>query len=133
MYLLLHAATWIVNPFFQGSVVAPPPRVPLPRPAVNAPMVAINQNLVAAGRVADGTLNIDFDIVEAAWRPEGPNDPVVRVFAFAERGKTPQVPGPIIRAQAGTRVQLSLRNRTDSSLMMSGFRQSLKRSEDGAV
>jgi manganese oxidase len=130
MYLSLHAAIWIVNPLLQGSVVPPPPRVPLPRPAANAPMVVINQNLVGAGRVADKTLNIDFDIVEAAWRPEGPNDPVVRVFALAERGKTPQVPGPMIRAQAGTRVRLSLRNRTDSSLMMSGFRQSLKRSDD---
>jgi len=130
MSLALHAAIWIVSPLLQGSVVKPPPRAPLPRPAVNAPMVTINENLVGAGRVRDKILNVELDIVEAAWRPEGPNDPVVRVFALAERGKTPQVPGPMIRANVGTTVRLSLRNRTDSSLMMSGFRQSLSQSDD---
>jgi FtsP/CotA-like multicopper oxidase with cupredoxin domain len=73
---------------------------------------------------------VALDIVEAAWQPEGSDDPVVRALALAEPGKTPQVPGPLLRAPVGTRVHLTLRNRSDSAVMMSGFRQSLKAADD---
>ena len=93
-------------------------------------MVVINQNRVPAGTLAKRVLSLDLDIVEAAWRPEGPEDPVVRILALAERGKAPQVPGPLLRAPVGTTVRLSLRNRSDTALMMSGFRQSVKAGDD---
>ncbi len=93
-------------------------------------MVAVNQNRVPAGRIVNGTLSLSLDIVEAAWQAEGANDPVVRILALAERGKTPQVPGPMLRAAAGTTVRLSLRNRTDSAVMMSGFRPALPADAD---
>ena len=127
----LHAAVLAAAlPLLQEAVVAPPPRVPLPRPVANAPMAAINQNRVPAGRLSRGTLTIALDVVEAAWQPEGSSDPVVRVLALAEPGKTPQVPGPLLRAPVGTTVRLTLRNRSDSALMMSGFRQSLSAKDD---
>ena len=46
------------------------------------------------------------------------------------RGKAPQVPGPLLRAPVGTTVRLTLRNRSDSALMLSGFRPSLQASDD---
>ena len=125
-----HVAFAVAIPLLQDAVVAPPPRVPLPRPVANAPMAAINQNRVPAGRLVKGVLTVELDVVEAAWQPEGDDDPVVRVLALAERGTKPQVPGPLLRAPVGTTVRLSLRNRSDSSLTFSGFRQALAAKDD---
>lgn len=129
-FVALHAVLALAAPLLQDAVVPPPPRLPLPRPAANAPMAAVNQNLVPAGRLSRGTLTLALDVVEAAYRPEGADDPVVRILALAEPGKAPQVPGPLLRAPAGTTVRLTLRNRSDSALMFSGFRQSLKAEDD---
>lgn len=128
--MMLPALVWVVTPLLQDAIVKPLPRLPLPRPVANAPMVDINQNRVPAGRLDKGTLTLALDIVEAAWRAEGPEDPVVRVLALAERGKAPQVPGPMLRGEVGTKVRLSLRNRSDSAIMMSGFRHSLSAGDD---
>ena len=126
----LHAMLWVTTPLLQDAIVKPLPRQPLPRPVANAPMVLINQNRVPAGTLEKRTLTLNLDIVDAAWRAEGPADPVIRILALAERGKAPQVPGPMLRAPVGTTVRLSLHNRSDSALMMSGFRQSLKAEDD---
>jgi len=126
----LHALLAAAVPLFQDAVVTPPPRLPLPRPAASAPLATVNQNLVAAGRLVKGTLTLELDVVEAAYQPDGGSDPVVRILALAERGKTPQVPGPLLRAPVGTTVHLSLRNRSDSALMFSGFRQSMPAKDD---
>jgi len=126
----LHAMVWVATPLLQDAIIAAPPRRPLPRPAANAPMATINQNRVPAGKLAKGTLAMSLDIVAAAWQPDGSDDPVVPILALAEPGKAPQVPGPLLRAPVGTTVRLTLRNRSDSSVMMSGFRQSLSPEND---
>lgn len=114
----------------QESVVPPPPRLPLPRPVANAPVTQVNDNRHPAGSRTGGTLALALDIVEAAFQAEGPHDPVVRALAFAERGKAPVVPGPLLRAPVGTVVTLSLRNRTDSAVMIGGLRPSLPADQD---
>ena len=130
MLFALHAALIAAVPLLQDAVIAPPPRVPLPRPVANAPMAAINQNVVSAGRLSKGTLTVALDVVEAAWQPEGAGDAVVRVLALAEAGKAPQVPGPLLRAPVGTTLRLTLRNRSDSAVMLSGFRPGLTAADD---
>jgi FtsP/CotA-like multicopper oxidase with cupredoxin domain len=130
MLSVLHAVLAAATPLLQDAIVAPPPRVPLPRPAAGAPMAVINQNRIPAGTLRNGTLTIALDVVEAAWQAEGPEDPVVPVLALAERGKAPQVPGPLLRAPQGTTVKLTLRNRSDSAVMLSGFRYSLAAEHD---
>src|SRR5215218_6099127 len=129
-FIPLHAVLAVALPLVQDAVVSPPARIPLPRPAASAPVAAVNQNLVAAGRRSRDTLTLALDVVEAAYQPEGPEDPVVRILALAERGKAPQVPGPLLRAPVGTTVRLTLRNRSDSALMFSGFRPALKAADD---
>ena len=116
--------------FQQESVMPPPPRIPLPRPVANAPVAETNNNTHGAGTWSGKTLSLSLDIIEAAYQPEGPLDPVVRAFAFAEPGKAPVIPGPMIRATLGTTVHLSLRNRTDSSLFLGGLRPSLPGERD---
>jgi FtsP/CotA-like multicopper oxidase with cupredoxin domain len=104
------------------SVVAPPPRLPLPRPATNAAMATINDNRVPAGERRGDTLDLRLEVVEAAWRPEGADDSAVPVLAFAEPGKAPSVPSPLVRARVGTVVRLTLRNAVDSALVIGGLR-----------
>ena len=114
----------------QESAVPPPPRMSLPRPAAGAPIAAVNQNQVAAGTLTGGTLTLALDIVEAGFQAEGPHDPVVRILAFAEPGKAPVVPGPMIRGSLGTTVRLTLRNRTDSAVFVGGLRRTLSAGRD---
>jgi FtsP/CotA-like multicopper oxidase with cupredoxin domain len=114
----------------QESAVPPPPRVPLPRPVANAPLARVNDNRRPAGSRSGKTLTLSLDVIEAAYQPEGEHDPVVRVLAFAESGKAPQVPGPMLRAPVGTTVRLTLRNRSDSAIMMGGLRRSLPEERD---
>jgi manganese oxidase len=129
-FIPLHAVLVAAVPLLQDAVIPPPARVPLPRPAASAPVATANQNLLAAGIRVRDTLTLALDVVEAAYQPEGSDDPVVRILALAERGKTPQVPGPLLRVPVGTTVRLSLRNRSDSALMFSGFRPTLKAADD---
>src|SRR5829696_9120561 len=114
----------------QESVVPPAPRVPLPRPVANAPMSRVNDNRRPTGSLSGGTLTLSLDVVEAAYQPEGEHDPVVRILAFAEPGQKPQVPGPMLRAPLGTTVRLTLRNRSDSAVMLGGLRPSMPAKSD---
>jgi FtsP/CotA-like multicopper oxidase with cupredoxin domain len=114
----------------QESVVPPAPRKPLPRPVANAPLTRVNDNRRPAGNLSGGTLTLSLDIVEAAYQPEGEHDPVVRVLAFAESGKTPEIPGPLLRAPVGTTVRLTVHNRSDSAVMLGGLRRSMPADRD---
>jgi len=127
---LLAALLVASAPQQQESIVPPPPREPLPRPVANAPLTQVNDNRTAAGALANGTLTLSLDVVEAAYQAEGPTDPVVRAFAFAEPGKAPVVPGPLVRAPLGTLVRLTVRNRTDSALVLGGMRRKLPAGRD---
>ena len=114
----------------QESVLPPPPRLALPRPLASAPIAQVNDNRRPAGTLANGTLTLALDIVEAGYQPEGDHDPVVRVLAFAEAGKAPSVPGPLLRAPLGTTVKLTIRNRSDSAVMLGGLRHSMPADRD---
>lgn len=127
---VLAALTLLSVPFLQESVVPAPPRGSLPRPLPGAQVAQVNQNRQVAGSLERGTLTLSLDIVEAALQAEGEHDPVVRAMAFAEPGQEPVVPGPLIRAPLGTTVRLTLRNRTDSALVLGGLRRSITAAQD---
>jgi FtsP/CotA-like multicopper oxidase with cupredoxin domain len=80
--------------------------------ATPAPMVAANDNRVPAGVLKDGVLTLHLVATVARWQPEGQTaiDPVRIIQAFAEEGKAPQIPGPLIRVPEGTEVRMTLRN-----------------------
>jgi FtsP/CotA-like multicopper oxidase with cupredoxin domain len=130
MSVPIHAVLLFTASLMQESVVPSPPRMPLPRPVANAPIAQVNDNRQPTGTRSGGTLNLSLDIVEAAYQPEGEHDPVVRILAFAERGKMPQVPAPMIRATLGTTVRLTVRNQTDSAVVLGGLRPSLPAGQD---
>ena len=89
-------------------------------PAV--PNVVPNDNRVPAGRYRGDTLVLDLEVRLARWRPEAPGDSGVVVAAFAEVGKAPQIPAPLIRVRAGTRILATIRNALpDSTIRLRGL------------
>jgi FtsP/CotA-like multicopper oxidase with cupredoxin domain len=96
----------------------------------NASLARVNDNRRPAGHLSGGTLTLSLDIVEAGYQPEGEHDPVVRALAFAVTGEAPQVPGPLLRAPVGTTVHLTVRNRSDSAVMLGGLRRSMPADRD---
>jgi FtsP/CotA-like multicopper oxidase with cupredoxin domain len=130
MALPVLAALLLASAPLQESVVPARPRVPLPRPVANAVVAEVNNNRQPAGRLTGRTLTVSLDIVESAYQPEGEHDPVVRALAFAETGKAAQIPGPLLRAPVGTTVRLTLRNRSDSAVMLGGLRPSMPAERD---
>jgi len=86
------------------------------------PVAEANENRIAAGALRDGTLEIGLTVVHAAWHPEGPGAPGLKVAAIAETGHVPSVPAPLIRVEAGTRVRVTLHNElTDTSVAFFGL------------
>ncbi len=73
----------------------------------------MNDNRRPAGVLANGVLTLDLDVRQGRWQPEGPDGIVLTVPVFAEHGKPPDVPGPLIRVPAGTRVKMRLHNALD--------------------
>jgi FtsP/CotA-like multicopper oxidase with cupredoxin domain len=130
MTSLLLAALMLGPTQFQESVMPMPARMPLPRPAAGASLAQVNDNRRPAGTLSAGTLTLALDIVEAGYQPEGEHDPVVRILAFAEPGKPPVVPGPLLRAPLGSLVRLLVHNRTDSAVIVGGLRRSLPANRD---
>lgn len=91
--------------------------------AASVPTARPNDNRVAAGSMRDGKLRLDLDVVRAGWHPDRDVDTAVTVLAFAERGKSPTIPGPLLRVTQGTVVRATVRNLIpDSTLIVHGLR-----------
>lgn len=120
----------VVGVLLNAQLVASLPRIPLPKPAANVSRAMVHQNTVSAGVLTGTRLRVDLDVMESAWHPESANDPEVPILAFAERGRPPVVPGPLIRAPLGTTVTVSIRNTSDSALTVYGLRPGSKSEND---
>jgi FtsP/CotA-like multicopper oxidase with cupredoxin domain len=51
------------------------------------------------------------------WHPDGDRAPGAEVPAFAEAGKPPEIPGPLIRVPAGTDVALTVHNAVPNTVL----------------
>lgn len=80
-----------------------------------------NDNRVAAGVLRNGVLTLRLDVRDGRWSPDGTDGPSMVMPMFAEAGRRPQNPGPLIRVPAGTRIQVSVRNALDSTLVVHGL------------
>ena len=124
------AMSAVFGVMLHAQLIAAMPRVPLPKPSAAAARAVVHQNRVSAGRMVGNTLRLDLDIVESAWAPEGKEAPELPILAFAERGKAPLVPGPLVRVPQGTVVILTLRNRSDSALVVGDLRPAVSGTVD---
>jgi FtsP/CotA-like multicopper oxidase with cupredoxin domain len=109
------------------SVFASPgaalPHIGAPASADRAPSrTRANDNRRPAGIFRDGKLELKLDIVNAQWFPEAETGPSVTMQAFAEAGRAPEIPGPLIRVPEGTEIHITLHNAlTDSEVVVHGW------------
>ena len=88
------------------------PSVLFAQPAKNSalPQLAANDNRTPAGQLKDGVLKLRMELREGRWYPEEEGGGYRDVYAFAEEGRTPQTPGPLIRVPEGTEIRARVRN-----------------------
>ena len=82
------------------------------------PAIAANDNRIPAGRRAGTTLALDLDVTRGRWFPDGPGSTAIPIEAFAERGRAPQIPGPLVRVRVGTDVRVRVRNTLATPLVL---------------
>ena len=86
------------------------------------PVVQANDNRAPAGTLRGDTLRLALEVREARWFPEAADGPSVAVTVFAEDGKAPSIPGPLIRVRTGATLDVSVTNRlADSTLRVHGL------------
>lgn len=83
--------------------------------------VSGNDNRTPAGRYVGDTLVLRLTVATVAWHFVGDSNPALTVAAFAEEGKTPTIPAPLIRATAGTPIHVVIRNSFDDTLIVRGL------------
>jgi FtsP/CotA-like multicopper oxidase with cupredoxin domain len=80
-----------------------------------------NDNKRSAGILKTGVLTIDLEAREGMWFPETHEGEGIRVYAFAEKGKPLQLPGPVIRVAEGTIIKATIKNKLDTAMTLHGF------------
>ena len=92
-------------------------------PISTRPMARANDFQRTAGVVRNGVLTVKLVAQRAQWRPASDTGVALPADAFGEEGAAPSVPGPLLRATVGTRVQATIRNALPETLVVSGLRE----------
>src|SRR5688500_677978 len=91
-------------------------------PARPVERVVPNDNRIAAGVLVKGVLTLRLEARLGRWFPDGPIGPSLVMPMFAEAGRPPRNPGPMIRITAGPTTRVSVKIALgDSSLMIYGL------------
>ena len=80
-----------------------------------------NDNRTPAGTMVGDTLVLRLSVTPAQWHILGESQRAVDVLAFAEEGKPPMIPAPLIRARIGTPIRVELRNPLADTLVVRGL------------
>lgn len=80
-----------------------------PQSSTSPPVVQANPNTVTAGTLHDGVLTLTLEAKSSLWRFNDAHSPMT-LAAFSALGKSPLMPGPLIRVPVGTEVRLTIRN-----------------------
>lgn len=99
----------VLNSFALASLALPIQAAQLSSAIVSGSTQA-NANRISAGELKNGCLTLHLELRKGEWHPEAEIGPGLKVYAFAEEGKAPQVPGPLIRVPEGTEIRVTLRN-----------------------
>ncbi len=84
--------------------------------------VTANENRRPAGVLREGKLELKLEVVNAQWFPEAESGPSITMEAFAEQGRAPEIPGPMIRVQEGTEIHVTVHNSLpDSEVVVHGL------------
>lgn len=80
-----------------------------------------NDNKKTAGVLQNGVLSINLEARKGMWFPETHEGEGIKVYAFAEKGKPLQLPGPQIRVPEGTIIKATIHNKLDTAMVLHGF------------
>ncbi|MBV9037646.1 MAG: multicopper oxidase domain-containing protein [Acidobacteriaceae bacterium] len=94
------------------------------------PGIAANTNQHAAGVLTGGELTVELEIREGTLYPEDESGPHIQVYAFGERGKQLQVPGPMIRVPQDTRIHVTIHNLIVRDVQIHGMHSRPGKDED---
>lgn len=94
------------------------------------PRIAANTNEHAGGALSEGKLTLELEIREGALHPEDESGPSIDVFAFGERGKQLQIPGPMIRVPQGTEIHITIHNLIARDVQIHGLHSRPGKNED---
>jgi FtsP/CotA-like multicopper oxidase with cupredoxin domain len=83
--------------------------------------VTVNDNRTPAGILRNGVLTLHLEMRQASWYPDEDGKTRLVVSAFAEEGRTPQIPGPLVRVPVGTEVSGTIRNSLDHTVYVHGL------------
>jgi len=87
-------------------------------PGSDVPHVVPNDNRVAAGHIDHGVLTVRLEAREGRWYPDGDAGPSIVLQHFAEVGRAPQNPGPLIRVSSGTRIHVTVHSALRDSVLV---------------
>ena len=77
---------------------------------VAPPIAQPNDNRTPAGTVSGSGVTLALEARRVMWHPDGDSLRGRSTEAFAEAGKAPTVPGPLLRVRAGTPVRIRVQN-----------------------
>ena len=85
------------------------------------PVASANDNRTPVGTLANAVLSLHLEVRPAIWYPEEDGKAHLIVSAFAEEGRAPQIPGPMIRVPAGTEIAAKIHNLLDHTIYIHGL------------
>lgn len=114
------SAVLLLNLVVSVSIALPHPDAhPSPRRLART---TANDNRRAAGTLRNGRLELKLELMNAEWFPEADSGPSITMQAFAEEGRAPEIPGPMIRVVEGTEIHVTIHNSLpDSEVMIHGL------------
>src|SRR5829696_4467866 len=101
------------------------------RVGAQVPTALPNRNTRVGGEMHGEVFRIALEARVTRWHPDGDSLPGILIEAFGERGKQPQVPGPLIRVVRGTEIRVSVTNSLPRDTLT--FHVSVPRGADSIV
>lgn len=95
-----------------------------------ADRVLPNDNRVPAGVLRNAALTLHLEARDGTWFPDEAGGPSLTIATFAEVGRAPRIPGPLIRVPAGTTIHVSVRNSYGSTLVVHGLHSRPRATDD---
>lgn len=94
------------------------------------PRIAVNDNRSPAGELLDGVFTISLELGEGRWHPESEDGDAFRVYAFGERGRSLENPGPLVRVPQGAKIHAIVHNALPVAATVHGLHERPGTDED---
>ena len=87
------------------------------------PMITVNDNRSPAGELRRGVFTISLELGEGRWHPASEDGEAFRGYAFGERGRSLENPGPLVRVSQGTQIHAIVHNALSVAATVHGLHE----------